>query len=302
MLGAGQVLAAYSQIIAFGDSLSDTGNLYKLSLPYLGGYPGDPYYQGRFSNGALAVEAMADDLGLPVTSYAVGGAQTGMGNQGGYFLYGTGVGGQILSYSEDLRGKGTDPSALYFVWAGPNDFFAGSNIWSSSTASQAYGNMVGNLASLYFLGARNFFVPLMPDLSLTPTALLSSSAYQAAAAQRTDEYNKLLLDGLSNMVTRYAGMNIVLFDTTGFMAAQVPSLKANGVDTVDACYNVSASSTCQYPNAYLFWDGQHPTAFTNQILGRAFAAAVPEPEVFSLMAVGLAAVLVLRRCRRLSLS
>ena len=48
------VAVGYSNIYTFGDSLSDTGNLYKLSLPFLGGYPGEPYYQGRFSNGAVA--------------------------------------------------------------------------------------------------------------------------------------------------------------------------------------------------------------------------------------------------------
>lgn len=296
MMGAGQVLAAYSQVIAFGDSLSDTGNLYKLSLPFLGGYPGEPYYQGRFSNGAVAVEAMAADLGVPVTSYAVGGAQTGLDNQGGPFLDGTGVTGQIMSYAQEIRGRSSDPNALYFVWAGPNDFLTGGNIWSPTSSSIAYGNMVGNVDGLYYLGARHFFIPLMPDLSLTPVGRQSGVAYQAAAALRTDEYNHLLLEGMSSLATRYEGMNVILFDTAGFMSAQIPSLQATGVETVAACFNISAGTTCQQPDAYLFWDGQHPTAFTNQMLGRAFASAVPEPGVPSLMGIG--AVLMLMHAGR----
>jgi len=291
MLGTGQVLAAYSQIVAFGDSLSDTGNLYKLSLPFLGGYPGEPYYQGRFSNGAVAVEAMAADLGVPVTSYAVGGAQTGLDNQGGPFLDGTGVTGQIMSYAREIRGQSSDPNALYFVWAGPNDFLTGGNIWSPTSSSIAYGNMVGNVDGLYYLGARHFFIPLMPDLSLTPVGRQSGVAYQAAAALRTDEYNRLLLEGMSSLATRYEGMNVILFDTAGFMSAQIPSLQATGVETVAACFNVSAGTTCKQPDAYLFWDGQHPTALTTQMVGRAFAAAVPEPGLTCCVGIGAGRVL-----------
>ncbi|HEX5357420.1 MAG TPA: SGNH/GDSL hydrolase family protein [Aquabacterium sp.] len=293
----GQAMAAFSQVIAFGDSLSDTGNLYQLTS---GLYPSAPYANGRFSNGELAVEAMADALGLHVTSYAVAGAQTGTGNQGGLFLNGTGVAGQISKYTSVLNGQGADPDALYFLWAGPNDFYSGVNIWSPATSSKASSNMLGNVMELYFMGAQNFFVPLMPDLSETPASLQSSAQYQAAAAQRTSEYNHQLLEGLTNLVGQVPGLNLVVFDTSGFMARQLPMLRAAGVDTVDACFDALTGHTCTAPNTYLFWDGQHPTAFTNQILGQAFAAAaaVPEPDAMSLMAVGMLSLLSLGVRRR----
>lgn len=296
-MSMGQVMAAFSQVIAFGDSLSDTGNLYKLTS---GLYPSAPYDNGRFSNGELAVEAMADALGLHVTSYAVAGAQTGTGNQGGVVLNGTGVAGQISTYTSVLNGQSADPDALYFLWAGPNDFYSGTNIWSPATSSKAASNMLGNVMELYFMGAQNFFVPLMPDLSETPASLQSSAQYQAAAAQRTNEYNHQLLEGLSNLVAQVPGLNLVVFDTSGFMASQLPLLRAAGVDTVDACFNAATGKTCAAPDTYLFWDGQHPTAFTNQILGRAFAAAtaVPEPAAMKLMALGMLLLLGLGWSRR----
>lgn len=296
LMSVGQAMAAYSQLIAFGDSLSDTGNLFKLTSGF---YPGAPYVDGRFSNGGLAVEAMAADLGLKVTSYAVGGAQTGVGNQGGGFLNGTGVAGQISSYTKVLNGQGADPDALYFLWAGPNDFYAGANIWSSGTSSKASSNMLGNVMELYYMGAQNFFVPLMPDLSLTPASLNASQPYQTAAGQRTDEYNHQLLGGLSNLVARVPGLNIIVFDTSGFMAGELPALRAAGIDTVDACFNSASGHVCAMPNTYLFWDGQHPTAFTHQILGQAFASAanVPEPGVWLLMSLGLLAMAVVRLSR-----
>ena len=66
------------RIVVFGDSLLDTGNLIKtLKIPQ------DPYYKGRFSNGIIATEHLADKISkyqgdekLEHKSYAMGGALT----------------------------------------------------------------------------------------------------------------------------------------------------------------------------------------------------------------------------------
>lgn len=52
----------FSRIVAFGDSLSDIGNFYRLTGGVL---PPPPYDNGRFSNGPLWIEYLADDLGMP---------------------------------------------------------------------------------------------------------------------------------------------------------------------------------------------------------------------------------------------
>ncbi len=68
----------YSQLVVFGDSLSDTGNLFALS----GGLfpPPSDYYRGRYSNGILWVEHLAPRLGLSYrqeTNFALAGAGSG---------------------------------------------------------------------------------------------------------------------------------------------------------------------------------------------------------------------------------
>ena len=71
---------AYSNVFVYGDSLSDTGNIY-----FITGHttpPSPPYYNGRFSNGPLAVEYLANALHSPLTSFAWGGATTGIGDSG----------------------------------------------------------------------------------------------------------------------------------------------------------------------------------------------------------------------------
>ena len=77
--------AAYTSIFAFGDSLSDAGNLFAESGSKI---PLKPYVDGHFSNGPTWVEDLSQMLGLgPMkpfltsnngTNYAFGGAQTGI--------------------------------------------------------------------------------------------------------------------------------------------------------------------------------------------------------------------------------
>src|SRR4051794_25936876 len=83
-LQAGQ----FTQIVAFGDSLTDTGNLYAVTQTSPSGpFPPSPYYEGRFSNGPVWVEWLALQLGVPAprpfvtggTNYAFGGAETTTG-------------------------------------------------------------------------------------------------------------------------------------------------------------------------------------------------------------------------------
>jgi phospholipase/lecithinase/hemolysin len=84
--------AGYAQITVFGDSLADAGNVFALTAgtvpPLTGGpFPPSPPYAQRLSNGPVAVEVLAANLGLPLTpslkggrDFAFGGADTGVGN------------------------------------------------------------------------------------------------------------------------------------------------------------------------------------------------------------------------------
>src|SRR5688572_13095314 len=69
---------AFSQIVAFGDSLTDNGNLQAATN---GMFPAAPYFDGRFTDGLVAVEVMASKLGVPLNNRAIAGALTGTGNQ-----------------------------------------------------------------------------------------------------------------------------------------------------------------------------------------------------------------------------
>src|SRR3954462_11631748 len=92
--------SAFDAIVAFGDSLTDTGN--EPSEPYL-------HYQGRWSNGPLWVEYLSQTLGFPYNAsnnLAHSGAQT------------DDTYNQVVIYTPTNDVSNT----LFVVWAGGNDF------------------------------------------------------------------------------------------------------------------------------------------------------------------------------------
>jgi GDSL-like Lipase/Acylhydrolase len=123
----------YDQIVIFGDSLSDTGNLFTALKGILGpnSFPPPPYFQGRFSNGPNWVDQLTPQLGLKpnqVLNFAVGGATTGLGNVAPLLLPGVplpplpGLLGQVNQYRGALGSKPANPNALNVIFAGGNDF------------------------------------------------------------------------------------------------------------------------------------------------------------------------------------
>src|SRR6478672_1761377 len=124
LLGAlAQRASAFSQLVAFGDSLSDAGNVNNQTF---GISPGSPYWQGRFSNGPVWIEDLAPSFSLSVptysragganaTNWAYGGAHTGPGSITHVFFTFPNVQTQINNY---LNANNPNANQLFVVWAG----------------------------------------------------------------------------------------------------------------------------------------------------------------------------------------
>ena len=210
--------SAYSNIYVFGDSLVDTGNLFNattaiqesaaslgLDIPVLP--PNPPYFDGRFSNGPLWIDNLADELNIdltpatelsaispgsdilsPVTliegnpvvspffngstvnqsvNFAYGLGTTGAGGTGELSSFVPGVERQVESFIGDLVQANQA--------ADPNAlyvFWAGSNDYLSTDTQpeEVVDNLETQVESLYDLGARNFLVLNLPDLGVIPEA------------------------------------------------------------------------------------------------------------------------------------
>ncbi|CAH0348773.1 SGNH/GDSL hydrolase family protein [Aquabacterium sp. CECT 9606] len=283
--------AAYSQIVAFGDSLSDNGNVFAATKSNLGvGIPTAPYWNGRFSNGPVAVEVMAQTLGLKLVDYAFGGALTGTTNRAG--IPGLpGIQNEVNQFTSSLSaaGKTADASALYFLWGGGNDFLGADD--KLAVVQPAIANLTGQVSQLYSAGARDFFVPLLPDLSNTLEAINGGTTAQAQAHALSVLFNTNLTSALQGLQGSLAGATIRVFDPNPALNAARDLVLAEGGTSTAACwtgnYTGSDGTLCANPDLYTLWDGVHPTARMHLAMGQSMAAAVPEPATAGLALVGL---------------
>jgi phospholipase/lecithinase/hemolysin len=163
-VGSSATAASFSQLVVFGDSLSDAGN----DLQAIGA-PLSPYYQGRFSNGPVWVDQLATMLGVPDptaslaggTNYAYGGAETGGGTS--QVVPVPNVGTQIATY---LQGHTPTASQLFVVDGG------GNNIRIGETNPQVpVTDLVNEITALANAGAKSFLVPNLFLLGQTPEGL-----------------------------------------------------------------------------------------------------------------------------------
>jgi phospholipase/lecithinase/hemolysin len=275
--------ASFSSVIVYGDSLSDNGNLYS----YIAYPPSPPYYNGRFSNGPVAVEQLATMLGVPLHDFAVGGATSGVGNyvdngtQTSTGIYGLpGMQSELASTSPFLSALGVS-SSLVVVWGGANDFLTGGSPFTAAA------NIDAMVAALQGDGAKTILVPGMPDLGLTP--FFYGSAVATGYAQA---FNAALLAGLPS--------GAIYYDTFGLLHTIDSNPGAYGfTDTTDACFNNTATppTLCSDPSNYLFWDTFHPSTKADTIVAQSFESVVPEPSSLLLMATGLSGLSFLVRRR-----
>lgn len=282
--------AAQAQtLLVFGDSLSDIGLAWRHSLAQGGDAvpPSPPYWQGRFSNGPVAVEAMAQALGHTLDSRAWGGATTDTRNilDGGFGDFDqTGVQSQVSQYLQATPAIAAHDQVV--LWAGSNDLFISR---SPAGISQILGNLQGVSQQLINAGARHILLPLLPDLGMAPLVLDGGAASALAFHNAIESVNTGLLAMAATLSSQNAGVTIRIFDTPGF----VQGLLASGLDGVTPCVNGGfwgVDSVCANPDQHLFWDGTHFSAVVHQQLGVAMAAAVPEPSTCVLWGMGLLAL------------
>lgn len=293
-------------IYAFGDSLSDVGNVF---LATGGAIPAAPYVNGQFTNGNVLVQDLASDLGLaPLTpslaggtDYAYGGAETGVtsfntSNPATDLL---GPAGQITQF------QGThltaDPNGLYTIWIGSNDL---SDIAANAMPSQiaadlgiVAGNIDTAISELAGSGAKNFLVVTVPDLGKTPEALALGPLASAGASALSAAFDTTLVNGAGpipslSTIALADSTNISVLDTYSLLDAIAGDPGAYGFSNVtDPCLtgevDYAGGTPCTNPNQYLFWDELHPTAAADKLVAdAALVSGIPTPEPSSALLLG----------------
>ncbi len=290
--------AAYSSLVIFGDSLSDSGN----NASLLGTAPGQvitgnsyiptrPYASGTYSNSDVWATSFAAALGLQAlpsrgggSNYAYGGAITN--------------GGFPPSLTRQLQLYGAtaptdEASALYVIAGGGNNARAalsaidkGADATTTIAAVAAgFASDIGNMVdTLQAAGAQKIVVWNTPDIGLAPAVLAQNDS---AMGTRIASAMNLALD--ARLLGEQGVVEFNIFNLVGEASS------FGLVNVTDAC---GAIALCN-PDTYLFWDGIHPTSAGHALISSAMlATVVPEPATLWMFALGGAALLLRRRRRQ----
>ncbi|WP_375506996.1 SGNH/GDSL hydrolase family protein [uncultured Nostoc sp.] len=257
-----------SELYVFGDSLSDTGMVFRATG---GMYPPNPtYFQGRYSNGRVWIEYLGESLHLSskqTHNFAYGGATTGnVGNS-----YVPSLLNQVQTFTQTHQH--TNPDALYVLWAGANDYLQG-----VSSATIPVKNVTTAINSLTDVGAKKILVANLPDLGQLPATRNSTNSVNLSAL--TQAHNQGLRRSLKVLSQQHSDVEIVQLDANALYRDAIANPAAfNFTNVISPC--LSGSNTCGKPDQFLFWDGIHPTAAAHRIIGEAAFSTIQEAGIIN---------------------
>jgi phospholipase/lecithinase/hemolysin len=297
----------YDSFYVFGDSLADTGNIQiatghvlSVAVPPSKS-PHRAYYEGRFSNGPVAVEYLwelliqhqsnpkhgvrpsLDAPGLAhhaAVNFAFGGSGTGFTTVTPDGSPVPGVRGQVETFRLTLNGRVPSRRALYTIVSGANDYLRAQPL----SPMEVVGNISDAIQTLYGLGAREIVVLNLPDLGRIP--LTARSVQSSSLSLLSAFHNDLLAGTVHGLASHLPDVDLTLIDVNDVlrnlpvgMNTSIPAMDAllpPAPDQMPASFCLfvgQPGSTC--PNVptfevgqhFLFWDAEHPTTSVHRLLG-----------------------------------
>jgi phospholipase/lecithinase/hemolysin len=295
----------FSNIYLLGDSLSDQGNLFIATSALVGpvnALPNpDHYFNGRFSNGPIYADVLAQALGVPLgpsllggNNFAFGGARTTYNTVentvGGPFpagLFPWSLNAEVTAFkSRNIH----DPDALYVVFSGSNDVadILARGLSPAVVIPTAVTGIVNVIQAFKDAGAQTVLVPNVPDLGRIPAFLVSPAA-SAAATFFSTQFNSALHSALAAI----SGVDLIEFDTFSLFRSIVDNPGAFGFTNVTTpCYSgfVERNPTateCSNPGESVPWDRVHPTERVHGFLAEALLRSLPVPATLPLVLLGV---------------
>ncbi|WP_088891563.1 SGNH/GDSL hydrolase family protein [Leptolyngbya ohadii] len=304
------IAAPFEKLYVFGDSLSDTGNVFNASKQFLGtGSPPPPYYEGRFSNGPVWIDYLAQKLNLtpqPIAvlenpqnqenpsesvNFAYGGATTGTSSSLNAVV--PGLQTQVREFKQLLANQAADPNALFVIWMGANDYLSAVNRADAATEPNPavpVQNITVAIESLYQSGARHFLVANLPDLGETPLAKQQGNRVVQTLTQLSDRHNQLLSQRLDELQRNLPDLHLLRLDIGKLY---VNTAEAQTFDLSNPCYSRATGAVCAQPDRHLFWDNLHPTTAAHREISENALALIDRPTAVqptSLPLAGLSAI------------
>lgn len=269
-------------IVIFGDSLSDNGNLYKIMNYQMPQSP--PYYKGRFSNGPVWVEMLAasyfpNDPDTHLLDYAIGasGVSEEDDEDGKESVLLT-LKKQLKTYLADHDDK-ANPDDLYIVWIGSNNYLGLPDDLEKSLIDVNAGIEHG-IQLLVSKGAKHILVFNIPNLGRTPAATFLDRV--DVMGYLAKEHNKRLAQTYASLKQAHPDVEWFYFDL-GTMFDDVMDYpeKYAFTNITEGCVelvseksakmsllNMVARATPKLKQdacaGYLFFDLVHPTTYAHE--------------------------------------
>ena len=273
LAAAGQE-SEFSELIVFGDSLSDTGNL-AFHVPN-NAAPSPPYAEGRFSNGPIWVEPLADFLGVPRpepsgrggTNYAWAAATTRDELQVFGRTYVPGLDAQVTQY---LAADSPRQGQLFSVWVGTNDLY-----WRHIEKNpELSANWVAE-------GLDRLLNAGVQDLVIFNLSFPSGHGGDDTG-DLLPTFNSTLAEQLTALHAKHPSATIYEFDYASFLDSIVDDPASFGLTeaVLPACADCETgqegTDIAENPGEFYFWDDIHVSAKGHQLIadevyGRFFAS------------------------------
>lgn len=262
---------AINKIVAFGDSLSDTGNTFNGSQ-WL--FPNrNSWFLGHFSNGLVWTEYLAKAEKLPLYNWSVGGA-AGVNE---YHML-TGIYDQISSFFTYMKSAHNYhiENTLFTLEFGLNDFMNyGRNVTDvKSDFSTA-------LIRLTDAGAKNILLMTLPDASKAPQFKYTTPEKVASVSKQIKQFNAFIQEQAQYYKAK--GINIIFVDAYQMFEDVTSNPQKYGfINATDSCMDINRSSSKDYlishsltndcakygSDKYIFWGVTHPTTAMHKYIAK----------------------------------
>jgi outer membrane lipase/esterase len=264
-----------SHVYAFGDDFTNTDNcvnLLKDAIAQGNASESDlePFeninWNGRLTNGPVAVEVMAEKLKLELTNYAVCAAASGEEN---LMFNDAGLVGQIDKFEAELNGEKADPNALYFIEIGITDFYITER---AAESEKVIANIVTAVTRLAGLGAKHIMVGNSLDLNNYPG--FKTYDYLAKGAEQFSTQMNTNLPGEMEKLTQELNIQIDVFDLTAVAKKIQSNPDQFGLTQLeDPCTQLpmDPGEICENPDQYYYWGLYYLTRVVHRIMGEAMA-------------------------------
>ncbi len=308
----------FNRLVIFGDSLSDTGKMFRKSKEYLPASP--PYYKGRFSDGPVWVDYLQQHINVPVINEAEGGATVVDYNDHSWNPAYDVINNLTFEVKQFTKKYQFTPLDLVVVWGGANDYLTFE--WNAKKdANRLVEYLCKEVSGIISKGAGHVLLFNLPDIGKSPTARkedLEEEAteianYHNALLEKTckdlfnqervrifdiaSQFNELLkkpsqLDIVNVTEPCYKGSTqwTPWLDTTLYPVKENDPLPFDRLQMNALQHNKLLSSALGKPNKHnvnpacpkkMFWDHSHPSTKIHHFLADRFGSFLKENYTFS---------------------